>query len=112
MPSNDGIEGCLTGDRADLPERWRLSDPGGLDDFNCPRLELGRIGCVGASHLDVQPEPVHDVLHDDMAAEHDDALAALRKYFCHDLRPNAGCVAHSQGERGRSAIHSESVPKI
>ena len=97
---NDGIEGRLPGDRADLPDGWRLGNPGGLDDFNCLRLELGRIGCIDASHLDVQPEPAHDVLHDDMAAEHDDAFAALRKHLRHDLRPNAGGVAHREGKRG------------
>ncbi|RMO94973.1 hypothetical protein ALQ33_200014 [Pseudomonas syringae pv. philadelphi] len=76
---NDGIEGRLPGNRADLPEWWRLDDPGGLDDFNDARLELRRIGHIYASHLDVQAQPTHDVLHHDTAAEHDHAFAALRK---------------------------------
>ncbi|WP_338481158.1 hypothetical protein VRB67_09175 [Pseudomonas trivialis] len=60
------------------PRGW-LDDPGGLDDFNDARLELRRIGCIDASHLNVQAQPTHDVLHHDTAAEHDHALAALRK---------------------------------
>ena len=108
---NDGIEGCLPRDRADLPEWWRLDNTGGVDDFNYPRLELSRIGCIYASHLDVQRQPAHDVLHNDIAPEHDDAFAALRKYLRHDLRPNAGCVAHREGNRRGNVLHSESLSK-
>jgi hypothetical protein len=109
---NDGIEGGLPGDRADLPDGRRLGNPGGLDDFDDLRLEPGRIGRFDAPHLDVQPEPAHGVLHDDMAAEHNDAFAALCKYLRHDLRPDAGCITHGQGKRGGHILHSESVRKV
>jgi hypothetical protein len=109
---NDGIEGRLPGDRADLSDGRRLDNPGGVDDFNGPRLEPGRIRCIDALHLDVQPEPAHDVLHDHTAAEHDDTLAALCKYLRHDLRPDAGCIANGQRKRGGHILHSESVRKV
>ena len=61
-------------------------------------MEAGLADVRDRSDCEVATEATHGILHHDHAAEDDGTLGSVLQRLCHDLGPDTGRVAHSDGE--------------